>query len=94
MRERSNVKLEWIAQEPEEANSAIRLSVRRGLEAAAVSVIDRATSEERRRKCPIERAEEGSAMEEEGEGDGIYNIYVSSAIRRCLLASLLRLRSP
>lgn len=55
--------------------------------------MDRATSEERRRKCPIERAEEGSAMEEEGEGDGIYNIYVSSAIRRCLLASL-RLRSP
>ena len=50
--------------------------------------MDRATSEERRRKCPIERAEEGSAMEEEGEGDGIYNIYVSSAIRRCLLASL------
>ena len=32
--------------------------------------MDRATSEERRRKCPIERAEEGSAMEEEREGEG------------------------
>ena len=53
-------------------------------------MIDRATSEERRRKCPIERRRRRA--EKEGEGDGIYNIYVSSAIRRCLLASL-RLRT-
>ena len=68
MRDRSGVKLEWITLEAEEAISAIRLSVRRGLEAAAVSVIDRATSEERRRKCPIAREAEKKRGRREGRG--------------------------
>ena len=38
-----------------------------------------------------DRAEAKAKGRERGGGDGIYNIYVSSAIRRCLLASL-RLR--
>ena len=65
MRDRRRVELEWITPGPAEAISAIRLSVRRGLESAAVSVIDRATSEERRRKCPIARGAEKRGRERE-----------------------------